>query len=1378
MKKRKGNWKRICAAMLAAVLVFTMLPQTEIAALAADVSAADQLQEDVSSADLPVTDVSSADLPEETEEEQPEEQNPEEAVPGEEAEQESGEEEELLSETEELSVSENEAVMNENVSGEDQTQSVQLRVYDAFNNEIEKTGEVYKVDARKEFWIRAWNGDEHVKIGSIRLIDPVDPMVLKNTSVHVVSDMVGEVDYQRGRVLLQDDVAGRNVTVRLYGDEDKVFGEVTFQVNPVTTKVSVEKVVKGKLTQEAFTWKSYKISRDAAEALSEDQLGVICTAADGSSLNPGDYSGYLYGYNINRLESTLELVTGTAVGKDAVKVTIYNETAVQNGVSQMEAVVAEFDLTVSAPSWVNKAPKVKVVKSSDVSLYLQIDAPVDLGNRKDYFFYYVTATPKDAKEKATSFWIDPKQMYDVGEDLYELPLCEADYGEGHAAKFDITVQLLANSEQSAPESLDTDTILLKGKQVNLKGETKNPYYPDKITLKNKVSKVYSGQQNVAVATIDFGKKATYVSDDDVSVSVEYMENSRYYQIYPVDAEIRDGKVYVDVEHSYSGRPGKVKIRVSTYAENLQKVYADMTLNVVPGIPEFEVLNDGCSIYKQKGKAASIKLEIDYANSDVYSHPECKPANPSYTYKVGYLTQKGRFVEDADVLGKGMVSVKKGTVTVNKKYQVNTEDKDANRFAVQIRANDYAGNKNEYCAEFTVTQECAQPGILACPAFVKLVSGEPMYKVFLGTDIVIPAVYLVGGAETCLLDPESDFIKNYDPSKEYTYEEWHSAVQDIQYSLKADRKEIWAEAEMFTIRSVPDKKVTLTATTKDGGKKTSKMTFTVSYDKVSEKGKPAVFYTMVNQPQDASTEPEAYAQKPLSDSEINWITTKYDGKDPVVLLTVDDLTNKPFAPKPFSYGDYSISVSGAKVISDQDDLMESVYDLFVKNGMYTKAEAELLRITEDVRQKNMALYIRMVSETATVTLKDRKGNVLYTYQLQKEPESALEKAPTVSLKKGTKIYAGLKNLGYTDADGKTIDGTQPVTFTLSKAFDVDTTVRVVYQGNKAEMILGSVLYEGEDAVKEVELPAGEKEFTFVVNPSVMEVSGVTYFQFFDQDTGRAITGVSNAVKMKTEKLKKTYQITSSAKLMLKEKSWDTLAYKAEGVAQVVMVAYGPLNANVGGKPNHFRELFSVEQRDQNGTRVYGTPEFTVSLTNDLAYNPEKEEWLKDKKNLTGYIEVQITYLDGSKETRLQKITVNMVNKQVGTYKATATLGEDADNGDALVNIEVAQTGKGLPKEIICPGAVYVEMESVEILNRSEISFHENPDDKQIEMTISQDTKPGTYKGTLYFIPLDNVDIEFAKKTFGNAGSKEQYKDWLKKRGIAVPITFTIPEKTRL
>ena len=298
LKKRTGNWKRICAAMLAVVLVFTMLPQTEIAALAAEVSAADQLQEDVSSADLPVTDVSSADLPvtdvssadlpEETEEDQSEEQNPEEAVPGEEAEQESGEEEEQLSETEELSVSENEAVMNENVSGEDQTQSVQLRVYDASNNEIEKTGEVYKVDARKEFWIRAWNGDEHVKIGSIRLIDPVDPMVLKNTSVYVVSDMVGEVDYQRGRVLLQDDVAGRNVTVRLYGDADKVFGEVTFQVNPVTTKVSVEKVVKGKLTQEAFTWKSYKISRDAAEALSEDQLGVICTAADGSSLSMDD----------------------------------------------------------------------------------------------------------------------------------------------------------------------------------------------------------------------------------------------------------------------------------------------------------------------------------------------------------------------------------------------------------------------------------------------------------------------------------------------------------------------------------------------------------------------------------------------------------------------------------------------------------------------------------------------------------------------------------------------------------------------------------------------------------------------------------------------------------------------------------------------------------------------------------------------------------------------------------------------------------------------------------------------------------------------------------------------------------------------------------
>lgn len=228
--------------------------------------------------------------------------------------------------------------------------------------------------------------------------------------------------------------------------------------------------------------------------------------------------------------------------------------------------------------------------------------------------------------------------------------------------------------------------------------------------------------------------------------------------------------------------------------------------------------------------------------------------------------------------------------------------------------------------------------------------------------------------------------------------------------------------------------------------------------------------------------------------------------------------------------------------------------------------------------------------------------------------------------------------------------------------------------------------------------------------------------------------------------------------------DVLSARNKLMEMPTGISYVTLNANMGGKPNHFADLF-IMSMERNGC-------FSIALLKDVAGNAEKEAWLKDKKNLTGYLEIEITYLDDSIERRMQKFTVNMVNKQTGFYKATTSL-EEASGDVITANIQVAQTGKSLPRETICPGAVYAEMDID--LGESGICLLQYPDEKTVKLTIPKDTKPGSYMGTLYFVSWDSAYMSQAEILFNSSKAAGKYKDWVKKYGIAVPITITIPEK---
>ena len=355
-----------------------------------------------------------------------------------------------------------------------------------------------------------------------------------------------------------DDLYGKDFDVQLKSN-NVVVETVNFKAVPVLTKAIVAGVNnKGALTQNILSYQGYDMALTPNTLTGEElqaQLGVYSTD---SELVEASFGPLGYG-------RTLYLQTTKTATEKPVKVILYNkllceESGQEVTVEEIEkAAVATINVSVVLPAWTKNPLAVKYVDSTDTEIKVSVTAPAGSNYGAERYPYYIF----DVKDPSTvSGNIPAVSKYFVeeasaGTKTYTLKVMDADTGKGAAKSFEVKAYLVWATGENKPADLNDENIVAKTAEAKspLKCSTKAPYYADKISLKKGTTTIYSGQQDVQIATINYGKNTSYLDAEADLVGVTDQNI-----IDGISLKVEDGKVYAGVDSETT--PGKYTVKVT------------------------------------------------------------------------------------------------------------------------------------------------------------------------------------------------------------------------------------------------------------------------------------------------------------------------------------------------------------------------------------------------------------------------------------------------------------------------------------------------------------------------------------------------------------------------------------------------------------------------------------------------------------------------------------------------------------------------------------------------------------------------------------------------------------------------------------------------
>lgn len=402
-----------------------------------------------------------------------------------------------------------------------------------------------------------------------------------------------------------------------------------------------------------------------------------------------------------------------------------------------------------------------------------------------------------------------------------------------------------------------------------------------------------------------------------------------------------------------------------------------------------------------------------------------------------------------------------------------------------------------------------------------------------------------------------------------------------------------------------KTFSIKATTTDGGKKSK----TVKYSIGNDTFKDFKYELTSNQTSFVETGANTYEYKATNNPELT--LDVYDGA----------------APARQTYYNYKVSVKGGKQVDRSANGFK-----FVPTAKETK-----ITITDQVTKSRKPVVITVTN---------------LTYPTAKAP----------SAKTTDKLYTDML-----DATGAVIP--QTLTFTVAK--NTYEAVNVTYESGALSNLY--LVYNNAgawaDALGNTALV--DNKFTLMTNinypynvPYSKAIQGkytVTYGHYDDNhkfipDTKPATLTIK-VNKLGNFKPTTSYTITPS----------DSKIIKLTGKPANVDVAYSSLqNANVGGKPNRFRDIFTLNE--ENGTLTLNT------AAKDYA------TIVADKKNLTGY--VTYTYRNSKGEIKnTAKITVKISDKELKYTTDVIDVVKGATATTAVTTVKVNKKAVALNPTIV-------------------------------------------------------------------------------------------------
>lgn len=1025
------------------------------------------------------------------------------------------------------------------------------------------------------------------------------PAQLTGIEVYKGSKLLAEADGVtaaladgKAALTVTDKLQKQNLTVKLFaGDQKELAATVKVYVLPVLTKVSVAGLKKGVLTQDIDTKKTYKINLTPANADGSILYPEVTAAKENPTQAENDAAKALVQARI--VDGMLEITTGKAAEKteNAAKVTLYTGT----GEQKKDVAGGTFTVTLGQPAFTSKTPTASVKSSTDTEITLLVGLKGVTEPVQDKFYYEITAKPKlksgeqlpDGASSETRLYVEKT---DQDSQTVVIKVNSNEAGKGNACNYDIAVRVVSAKSASGSQAIEKS---FESKAKNLKGATKNPYYEDKLTLTKKTTTLYTGQKNVLVAVPKFGKNTTYMD----GVEAVVLDSTGGDVSGAFNPQVKEDGIYLDANFKYM-HAGKytLSVKAKTPDPNTNPSSVNLVINVVTGINEI-VAYTADQIYKQDKKAASLKVSM-YFNDGYTAY---QPKSKKVSYEI--VDPSHNPIKESSRLY-GMVTVKNGTISVNKNYVVSSVEAE-NQFCVKVKGDDFKDNTAyDFTNVITITDQAQEiGGIYVAKYLYNKETGEEKFS-------VIPP------------DPYNDVFSTGELNESYliavkkgemagsgnTYSP-EQLINPDSLTFSVSNKSALRIYEDGYIESTGKlaNNVSFTVTTKDGGKKKAVLKFHIGY---------------------------IYG----------------DGLALYGLLGYDQEGNEVYGPFPENYGFYSDN--STNVVMDIDVALVSggkyysMADIGVSNYTLKVSGAKIVKSNKEMGQYSILFN----SEKAVITLQDKNNNTKHTYNFI-NTRYQKDAAPRVSTKDKLRQVS--------------LKADQQVTYTLNAKDAAKFAGKYVYVSVDAAdysksfqnyLKYGSLIGAAQD-IFEVHRISQDGTFTLNFDQYRTSADGETdnlidagtyklCLTFGDVDGNKFVPSTKTSIiNLKVDALgKTTYKAPASYNLPVSGTTPVALATK-QAVNGEVNYRNGCKNAIIGGKANKFTEYFTVS----NGS---------------ISLKPGVNSSEIDKNDCIGYVTYDLNNAKGEViQTSTVKITIKF--KNTGNGKASDPLSLETEDPNIII-----------------------------------------------------------------------------------------------------------------
>ena len=1118
----------------------------------------------------------------------------------------------------------------------------------------------------------ATEGGKDVVITKVSLLDSAKKEIAQTTGEGEAAVKNWSANANKTEITLfpSATIAGKALTLQMYGEiKTTVSGnEVTSEglvaeyALSVSANLDATKVKVADIKQATDTDAEYPITVNAGAEVGKIKLDL--TGADADIIDATE---------TKITDGKLKVRTGFKAGETTVK--LYTVTdASKPDAEANRTYLKDVKVTTTAllDKAVTKAPVVKAVNSTDVSITLSLDAKsLKLKDAaKGSIYYEITAkangdVPKDAAGKAllksevtkcvektedqqnTVLWFDVAGVSD-----------KSAYGTGGYCKYDVEVRLVHlkdKTDKSAQTAKFADTdMAVQGTSCSQSAttgtkpfETKEPYYEDNLKLKKGASTVYTGQEDVVIATPQFGKNTSYMVVDGTYCGDITRGLAGGTLAVSVDTETNEVMVSADSSTALGKHTIQI-VAISTdedVVSGIPTMYASratIVVTVVRGIENLTISVPSDQLYKDPSpkKAATMTAAVTYNRgaTDKNQVPKAKKV------QWALLNAEDEILSAEDYLNGKLTIAKNGKVALAKDYAVSRTAKD-NIFKIAAIADDFkdpdldlsagakltSSNRVAISKEITITNDAISIGSLAILDSNKKVIAR-------GATATLQASEAHGATLVA-------FIPNAPEKKAYTQADLDT------YAVKAENVKFTSGNKALSIGTngtisvnKTAKNVVLTAAPGDGNPdKNAKQTMklTVDYDTTGELG---LKITKLDEKSVAewSESPDnkdiTFTDSAVARFKVEVQQKSSEGKWESV-ANADNFTN------------FKLKVKGGKVLSQRGN---------------TATIATSSAVTE-----------------ITLTNSNVKPAVSTPYKLTNAGINALEKsvkAPKVTVKGSLKAGGTYGSQSLTiQLTNSVKEGKPGYIEDFSKLYvktDFDWTTYNVKNANAQNEFINEMKPKGYTRIEKVGAD-GRTYLDFANNRNNTNLAAGSYkvkMNFGEIDEDGCFKSVAPAAAL-TLKVAKPKALSFKPVTSYKISATDSASVVLTGKGNYDRVDFEALqNANIKGKENKFTDYFALDSyMDEDGNQQY-IIKLTEKYFNEVDKNGLDLSDKKNKDDLIGYVTYSAYQWGEDPLENTVKITMSVTAPAATITKYTVSSGVIGTAAKSKVTVYVSDNKK--------------------------------------------------------------------------------------------------------